>query len=80
MRECLTEIKGRQYHLEFEPVVFNWFWDRNLKGRHCLILSWLYPSQFKNIVFLRVLIFHLGWPWITYNAVVTDWEDEGGEE
>ncbi|MBA7652001.1 hypothetical protein ES703_59830 [subsurface metagenome] len=79
MNECLTNIRGHQYHLEFGPTLFDIHRDQNLKGRPCIIFSWLQKSQFKNIVYLRLLIFHLGWPWITYTAAVTDYEDESDE-
>lgn len=78
--ECLTTIGDRQYHLEFGPPAFDWTFDRGLKGEKVLILSWVRESQFRNIIFLRLITLRLRWPFFTHVAAVTNRDDLGEEE
>lgn len=80
MDKCLATINGHQYELDLEPTEFEIWPDRNTWGRPCLVLVWRRETQFPNIVFLRMLIFHLSPPWITYNTAVTDRNEPVEEE
>ncbi|KKL57718.1 hypothetical protein LCGC14_2232610 [marine sediment metagenome] len=51
--------------LIFGPLVFTWAIVRNIHGRWALSLMWRSPTQFWDIRYIRLVIFHLGPPWVT---------------
>jgi len=54
--------------MEVGPSKFQCKFDRNTRGRPCLILCWIRATQFSNFTWERWLTFHLGPPWKTHVA------------
>lgn len=75
METINTEINGRIFELELQPVVFEVWKERNTLGRHCLILAWRRETQFANIIQLRMIVFHLGPPWFHHSCSILDREE-----
>jgi len=80
MSQCACEIKGRRYILDLEPVEFEIWPEKNTRGRPCLCFVWRRKTQFRNIIQLRLLTFHLGPPWVTHALAITDLDEPVEEE
>ena len=77
MTQVRCIIKGEEYTLDLEPPTFDCRWrERNIHGRRCLILYWQQRTQFRNIISSRMIVCHLGWPFITHVTGIRDLEEK----
>ena len=61
--------------IEFDlgPRTFTWMFDRNLRGRICLLVIWYRETQFPNIRYMHFVTFHWLSPWFrSIKGMVTD--------
>jgi len=67
-----TEINGHFYELELEPVCFSFSLDRSNKT---LALFWTRQTQFRNILWMLIIVIGWKWPPIKWRAFFTDIDD-----
>lgn len=68
-------IGGEKYQFELGYPLLNIYFEKNVRGRCAMVIHIVRMTQFPNIVWLRLITFHLGYPWFRRIAVLTDVND-----
>lgn len=69
---CRCEINGHHYILELASAQFEWEYTRGTRGERVLFFSWRRETQFKNIIYLRLITLRLCRPFFTHQVAVLD--------
>lgn len=74
-----ARINGLRYEFEVSPPTFDVDWDRQSK---VLAFFSIRHTQFRNIMWVRIISFRWGWPFVSCVGAFTDADEpiEGDED
>lgn len=70
MESFQCDLNGVKYILDPGPLSFTWLIEQDPEAGWILALYWSRPTQFQNLIWVRMVTLRLRPPWITHVAYV----------